>query len=156
MNLQRPLSRRRALTAGAAGLGAVVLAGCSAAAKKTAATGPVSPAPPSPGTSSSAGGGGGPALAKLSEVPVGGSVVAKAADGSAVIVAQPVAGQAVAFSATCTHMGCQVAPAGKELRCPCHHSIFDAATGAVKQGPAVMPLPKIDVHVAAGEVIAGA
>ncbi len=155
MSLQRPLSRRRALTAGAAGLGAVVLAGCSAATKKTAGTGPVSPAPPSTATSSRAAAGGA-ALAKLSDVPVGGSVVAKAADGSAVIVTQPVAGQAVAFSATCTHMGCQVAPAGKELHCPCHHSIFDAATGAVKQGPAVQPLPKIDVHVAAGEVVAGA
>jgi len=155
VNLQRPLSRRRALTAGAVGLGAAVLAGCSAAVKKTASTGPVTQAKPSTATSSSAAAGGA-ALAKLSEVPVGGSVVAKAADGSAVIVTQPVAGQAVAFSATCTHMGCQVAPVGKELHCPCHGSIFEAATGAVKQGPAVQPLPKIDVHVAAGEVVAGA
>ncbi|MGH7486284.1 MAG: ubiquinol-cytochrome c reductase iron-sulfur subunit [bacterium] len=53
-------------------------------------------------------------------------------------------------------MGCTVAPAGKEFVCPCHGSIYDAATGAVKQGPAPKPLAKIPTHVVNGEVMSGA
>ena len=50
-------------------------------------------------------------------------------------------------------MGCTVNPDGKELKCPCHGSVYDATTGAVKSGPAPRPLPKIAVHVANGDVL---
>jgi len=154
VSLQQPISRRRAITAGAAGVGALVLAGCSAAtkaSKKSSSGAASSPATPSPKASSA-----GATLGKLSDVPVGGSVAAKGADGSPVLVAQPVAGQVVAFSAICTHQGCTVAPAGKELHCPCHGSVYDAATGTVKSGPAPKPLSKLAVHVAAGNIVTGA
>ncbi len=62
----------------------------------------------------------------------------------------------MAFSAICTHMGRTVAPAGKQLQCPCHGSVYDAATGKNLSGPAPRPLSPVSVHVAGGEVVAGA
>lgn len=48
----------------------------------------------------------------------------------------------IARSRVCTHIGCVVgAPVGTDLGCPCHGSVFDLETGAVKQGPANKPLP---------------
>ncbi|GAA3034287.1 hypothetical protein GCM10010519_70200 [Streptomyces lactacystinicus] len=80
-------------------------------------------------------------------VPVGGSAQVKdPATGDAVYIVQPKAGQYCAFSAVCTHSGCAVdAPKNGQLYCPCHGSRFDAATGAVVNGPAVKPLPKYAV-----------
>jgi cytochrome b6-f complex iron-sulfur subunit len=106
------------------------------------------------GTSAGGSGTGGP-LVPLAQVPVGGAVAAKDASGAPVVVAQPTSGTAVAFSAICTHMGCQVAPAGKQLNCPCHGSQYDALTGAVLRGPATKPLPAVAVHVENGQVVAG-
>jgi Rieske Fe-S protein len=97
----------------------------------------------------------GTTLAKLSDIPVG-QAVSATSGGKPVIVAQPSAGTAACFSAKCTHMGCTVKPAGKELHCPCHGSRYDASTGKVLHGPAPKPLPKIPVHVADGSVVTGA
>ena len=48
----------------------------------------------------------------------------------------------IALSRVCTHVGCVVAaPVNNELGCPCHGSVFNLETGAVKQGPAAKPLP---------------
>jgi len=88
-------------------------------------------------------------------VPVGGAVAATDANGKPIIVAQPTAGKAVAFSAICTHQGCPVKVAGVELHCPCHGSKFNALTGAVLGGPAAQPLPEVTVAVANGKVVAG-
>ncbi|MFJ6384843.1 ubiquinol-cytochrome c reductase iron-sulfur subunit [Kitasatospora sp. NPDC092039] len=81
-------------------------------------------------------------------VPVGGSAQVKdPATGDAVYIVQPKAGQYCAFSAVCTHSGCAVdAPKNGQLYCPCHGSRFDAATGAVVNGPAVKPLPRYAVR----------
>ncbi|MFG2912962.1 MULTISPECIES: QcrA and Rieske domain-containing protein [unclassified Kitasatospora] len=80
-------------------------------------------------------------------MPVGGAAQVKdPATGDAVYIVQPKAGQYCAFSAVCTHSGCAVdAPKNGQLYCPCHGSRFDAATGAVVNGPAVKPLPKYAV-----------
>lgn len=91
----------------------------------------------------------------LDKVPVGGAVAAKGADGKPIIVAQPTAGKAVAFSAICTHMGCTVNVAGADLDCPCHGSKYNALTGAVLNGPAPKPLPSVAVKVENGNVVAG-
>ena len=132
------LSRRQVTRAGlVAAAGGAALAACSS--PSTAASG--SPV--------------GAVLAALSDVPVGSAVAAKDAGAAPVIVAQPTSGTAVAFSAVCTHMGCQVAPAGKQLNCPCHGSQYDAATGKVLRGPATKPLPAVEVHVADGKVVTG-
>jgi Rieske Fe-S protein len=83
-------------------------------------------------------------------------VVTKDAAGAPIVVARPTAGTAAAFSAICTHMGCTVTAAGKQLDCPCHGSQYNAATGAVLRGPAPKPLRAVAVHVVDGKVVSGA
>ena len=139
-------SRRTVILAGAgtaAGLAALTACGSSST--------PTANAPSSAGQPSSAAGGG--PLVKLSDVPVGGAVSAKDAQGRSVIVSQPKAGEVVAFSAICTHMGCTVAPADGIIQCPCHGSTYDLATGKNTGGPAPRPLSRIDVKVTGGDVV---
>ena len=108
----------------------------------------------SEGATSSSGSGSANAIVKLADVPVGGAVAAQAPSG-AIIVAQPTAGQVVAFSAICTHQGCKVAPAGATLNCPCHGSRYDALTGKVLNGPARADLAPVAVKVNGQDVVAG-
>jgi thiosulfate dehydrogenase (quinone) large subunit len=61
-------------------------------------------------------------------------------DGSPDIVIRHSDGSLAAFSAVCTHAGCQVEFASGMLVCPCHGSEFSASSGAVVRGPAVTPL----------------
>lgn len=65
-------------------------------------------------------------------------------------MAQPTEGSAAAFSAICTHKGCTVAPEGEELKCPCHGSVHEAATGKNVGGPAPRPLDRMEVTVDEG------
>lgn len=135
------LSRRTVLiggiaVAGTAGLAAVT--GCSATS--SAAALPSSSGPE--------------VLATVASVPVGDAVSATL-DGKPILISQQTAGTIVAFTAICTHQGCTVAPAGKEFRCPCHGSVYNAATGAVISGPAPAPLAAIPVKVEGGKVVSG-
>ncbi len=170
------LTRRTVLYAsgaGAAGLCAFVLTGCnsgsSSASTTTSAAATSAAAPPmsnpasSTATSSTARASGGTSasssargkqVAKVSDIPVGGSISATL-DGKPIILAQPTAGQIVAFTAICTHQGCTVNPAGAILECPCHGSTFDAFTGQNTGGPAPSPLAAIPVTVSGGAVLAG-
>jgi Rieske Fe-S protein len=137
------LTRRAVLGVGAAGTGAALLAACGSGSSDSGSD--------SNGKAASSG----TTLAKLADIPVGQAVSAKDG-GKPVIVSQPTAGKAACFSAKCTHMGCTVKPAGKELHCPCHGSRYDASTGKVLHGPAPRPLDTIAVHVAGGSVVTGA
>jgi nitrite reductase/ring-hydroxylating ferredoxin subunit len=150
-----PLTRRGVLTASAgAALGLPLLAACSSDGSSDAGSGSSSGSSSGSGSSGSGGSGSkGEELAKTSEVPVGGGVSAKTSDGQPVIVAQPSKGQFVAFSAICTHQGCTVAPSGDIIKCPCHGSTYDLATGDNTGGPAPSPLPKISVTVKGGAVV---
>ena len=74
-------------------------------------------------------------LAKVADIPVGGALSAKDADGKQILLTQPTAGTIVALSAICTHQGCTVAPDGDQLDCPCHGSVYDLTGGNVS-GPA--------------------
>lgn len=135
-------SRRSVLTTGAAvagaAVGTVALAACGGGSDSSSADAPKT----------------GEKVIALSDVPVGQAKFAKTPDGQDVIVAQPTAGTVNCFSAICTHQGCTVnPPQGDEIHCPCHGSVFDSLTGAVKNGPAQTPLPKIDVKVRSGEVV---
>lgn len=107
-----------------------------AAPKQSAA--PLSTAPAAAGPAPSV---------SAASVPVGGSAQVKdPATGDAVYIVQPKAGQYCGLSSVCTHSGCAVdAPKNGQLYCPCHGSRFDAATGAVINGPATKPLPRYAV-----------
>ncbi|MGA5701369.1 Rieske (2Fe-2S) protein [Peterkaempfera bronchialis] len=76
------------------------------------------------------------------EVKVGGAVrTTDPATGDAVYVLQPQQGRYTALSAVCPHAQCVVnAPKDGKLVCPCHNSVFDAATGARLEGPAATGL----------------
>ena len=140
-----PPSRRTVLVATAGGVVAVpLLAACGG--------GDTTAAPTSTATSDSAAAG---PLAKVSDIPVGGAVSATTAAGDPIIIAQPTAGEVVAFSAICTHRGCTVAPDDKRLLCPCHGSTYDLATGDNTAGPAPSPLAKVTVTVEGDEVVEG-
>jgi Rieske Fe-S protein len=139
---------------GAAGLGTLAACGSDAASSTSTSVTGGSSSPAGSGGSSSSAGSSGPSVVPLDEVPVGGSVVVTSPAGK-VAVAQPTAGKVVAFSAICTHQGCTVAAAGKQLQCPCHGSVFDAFTGEVVRGPAQAPLSKVDVSVSGQDVVAG-
>jgi Rieske Fe-S protein len=156
-------TRRTILTIGSVGAvgGAVALAGCAADAPSSTGTAPTSPpaveetptgASTGPSTAPDA-----PALgadiAAVADVPVGGSIDASI-NGEPALIAQPTAGRIVAFSAVCTHQQCVVAAAGDEFHCPCHGSMFDAATGDVIQGPALKPLTPIQVAVSGDRIVA--
>jgi cytochrome b6-f complex iron-sulfur subunit len=140
-------NRRQALVAVGLGAGALTLAACGSSSTPAAAS-------PTPATSAAAASSADTIVA-LSSVPVGGAVAAKDAAGKPIIVAQPTAGKAVAFSAICTHMHCTVAVKGADLDCPCHGSKYNALTGAVINGPAPKPLPSVAVEVKGGNVVAG-
>lgn len=168
--IEHQMSRRTALKAGAvgaAGIGAVSLAACGASGGSNADTarnandignGDTS-ANAGAGASATAGGKAGAGthtgdkLTSLDAIKVGEAVSAKLADGSPVLVARPSSATAACFSAICTHMGCTVKPAGKELHCPCHGSVYDAVTGKVIHGPAPRALSPVSVAVVNGEVV---
>lgn len=143
------LTRRTVLTLGSVGVagGALALAGCAAPTPSVTDEPPTEPsaAPDAPAV--------GEDIAALADVPVGGSIAAIINDQPA-LIAQPTAGQVVAFSAICTHQGCVVAAAGDEFHCPCHGSRYEAATGDVIQGPALEPLPSFPVAVSGDRIVA--
>lgn len=154
------LTRRTMLTFGSLGAfgGALVLAGCAADVSPDDGSEAPTPdvtedpsvepsaAPDAPAV--------GDDIAALADVPVGGSIDATI-NGEAALISQPTAGQVVAFSAICTHQQCVVAAAGTEFHCPCHGSMYDAATGEVIQGPALEPLSEIAVAVSGDRIVAG-
>ena len=63
-------------------------------------------------------------------------------------------GAFAAFSALCTHGGCEVAYRNGSLVCPCHGGVFNAQTGAVEAGPPPTPLPARAVEERDGSVFA--
>ncbi|WP_081680700.1 ubiquinol-cytochrome c reductase iron-sulfur subunit [Cellulomonas sp. URHD0024] len=136
------LARAGLVTMGVAAAG--VLAACGGSSSNT-----------DPGSTSGGGGSGGDgSLAKVSDIPEGGAISATGSDGKPILLTQPSAGTIVALTAICTHQGCTVAPDGKQLKCPCHGSVYDLS-GKNVSGPAPAPLTAIDVHVSNGEVLAG-
>ena len=99
-----------------------------------------------------AAGAAGTVLAKLADIPVGGALVTKGADGKPVALIQATAGAVTAVSAVCTHQGTTVAAASGELDCPSHGSKF-GFDGAVKNGPATSPLAAVAVKVDGENVV---
>lgn len=138
--MSEQVSRRRAVTGTATAVVLLpVLNACGSTASSGAAAGPTE-RPTGPVT-----------LGPASEVPVGGGKIF-AEDN--VVVTQPTAGAFKAFSATCTHRGCQVASiANGTIECPCHLSEFSIVDGSVKGGPAPKPLPPINVSLTGEQLV---
>jgi nitrite reductase/ring-hydroxylating ferredoxin subunit len=70
------------------------------------------------------------------------SVVAAEADGTTIALAK-VGGAWYAVETWCTHAECPLSDGWVEaaaIRCPCHGSLFDLATGDVVDGPADEPV----------------
>ncbi|MGR0219338.1 QcrA and Rieske domain-containing protein [Agromyces sp. ZXT2-6] len=156
MDDARELSRRTALALGGTGAigGALVLAGCAASDDGSAASTADGSDDDSAAPTNGAADATGEDVAALADIPVGGSIDATIG-GEPVLLAQPTAGEVVAYSAICTHQGCVVAAAGSKFECPCHGSVFDAATGDVEVGPALEPLGSVAVTVDGDRVVAG-
>lgn len=92
---------------------------------------------------------------KLAHYPDEASPVHVAALGRAVEGGAGPRRDVVAYSALCTHRGCQVSLERDRLVCPCHFSAFDPAKGgACYQGVASVPLPRITLEVRGDDVFA--
>ena len=141
------IARRTALVAGLGGAGAFTLAACGSSGGSAAAPRAERNTARAPGKSS-----GSDSIAALDSIEVGSSAGAKL-NGNPVLLFRPTADSAACFSAICTHAGCVVEAAGKQFHCPCHGSVYNAMTGAVIQGPAPRPLPRIPVRIRNGEIV---
>lgn len=87
----------------------------------------------------------GAALTTTSEVPVGSGVIL--ADDK-VVVTQPTEGEFKAWANICTHQGCALESISADgIRCPCHGSVFDVATGEPLSGPADSALSELPITV---------
>jgi cytochrome b6-f complex iron-sulfur subunit len=145
-------SRRQVVGAAAGAFSFCALAACGGG--DTDATGPTSSSATETSSAAPAAGQGAE-LTPLANVPVGGAVKVEGPDGPT-IVAQPTAGNVVAFSAKCTHKGVPLNVDGTDLVCPAHGSVFEAMTGKVVKGPATTPLPAVaGVKVDGSEVVVG-
>ncbi|GLP72275.1 MULTISPECIES: Rieske (2Fe-2S) protein [unclassified Streptomyces] len=92
----------------------------------------------------------GTALAKTSEIPVGGGKIFK---DEKVVVTQPKKGEFKAFSNICTHQGCPVASvSGGTINCNCHGSKFNITDGSVANPPANKPLPEKQIKVSGDSI----
>ncbi len=154
---RRTVVRTGVLAATLGGLAAVLGGAAVADAHRRAVAAPglaptgggtATPSPSGSGSSTS-----GTAIGPASQVPVGGAAqFTDPANGQPAFVVQPAQGTFKAFSAVCTHAGCQVEFQQGQFFCPCHASSFDGSTGAVLSGPAPSPLPSIPIHVTGGTI----
>lgn len=97
------------------------------------------------------------AIARVAEVPVGGSLVfSYPGDDDHAILVRLDDDRFVAYDQQCTHLLCPVIaqPEAGRLHCPCHNGNFDLETGRVLSGPPERPLPRITLEVRAGTVYA--
>jgi Rieske Fe-S protein len=144
-------ANRRSVLLGAGAVGAsVVLAGCGGDSGDGGDTGAGGATTGEPAATPTAGGGDADAVAKTSDIPVGGG---KVFPDRQVVITQPAAGTFKGFTSKCTHQGCTVeSVSGGTINCPCHGSMFAVADGSVKGGPAPSPLPAREVTVQGDEI----
>lgn len=139
---------RRAMVGGIVGLGVAtpLLAACGSSSDDAGASGGSGSAGSSGGGSTTSKG----AIAKTSDIPVGGGKIFK---DEKVVLTQPTSGDFKAFSAVCTHQGCVVSEIkGDDIDCACHGSKFSIKDGSVVTGPATKSLDKFTATVKGGEI----
>jgi len=81
-------------------------------------------------------------LGDVAGYPVGSRTVRE--DIPAIIINRE--GEIMAFSLTCTHLGCTVEEAGEAFACPCHGSRYNS-DGEVLKGPAQKPLRRLEIEL---------
>lgn len=97
------------------------------------------------------------AIARVDDVPVGGSLVfgyPKESDQRVLIRLGEE--HFVAYDQKCTHLLCPVFPRVDDgvLHCPCHNGYFDIGDGRPIAGPPQRPLPRVDLEIENGLVYA--
>jgi len=136
------------ISAGSAGLSAVIGRALGKNSNTTTTTGALSTTTTTAGgTTSTTTAALGSEIGAASQVPVKGAASFTLANGNPGIVVQAVAGQFEAYDATCTHAGCPVSyyASNNMLVCPCHGSTFSVDNGDVLGGTAPTPLVKYAV-----------
>ncbi|MEW5957977.1 MAG: Rieske (2Fe-2S) protein [Chloroflexota bacterium] len=96
-------------------------------------------------------------IARLDEIPIGGSLVFQYADEHSPRLLVRLSGSSfVAYDQQCTHLTCPVIPRPEEghLHCPCHEGLFDLATGRPLAGPPSRPLPRVKLEIRGDKVYA--
>ena len=97
------------------------------------------------------------AIAKLADVPIGGSLLfAYPGPLDKCVLVRIDERALVAYGQQCTHLSCPVIPQPAEglLRCPCHEGTFDLATGRPIAGPPPRPLSLVGLEVRDGVIYA--
>ena len=92
---------------------------------------------------------GGRLLSNAADIPVGQSLTLNDPTYGPLILIHLDTGEFVAFSAICTHAGCQVQfnPNARDIACPCHGAVYDPYNNAqVVAGPAPSPLQRIPIQ----------
>ena len=95
-------------------------------------------------------------VARVSDVPEGGLLGLRLSSGERVCLYR-LGERLGAVSDICTHQEFEISlgtllPDGT-VECAWHGAVFDCATGAVRKGPAVDPLPVFTVRVEGGDVL---
>lgn len=97
-------------------------------------------------------------LASVSDIPDEGVLAVVRSDGERLCLIRS-QGRISAVANTCTHQEFEmslgdVLPDGT-IQCAWHGARFDCATGEVRQGPALFPLPTYEVRVEGPSVLVG-
>ncbi len=97
------------------------------------------------------------AIAKVGELAVGQTAVfTYPGEHDTCLLVRSAENEFLAYGNKCSHLSCAVIPdvkAGK-LNCPCHHGVFDLATGRPLAGPPRRPLSRVLLEVRDGTVYA--
>lgn len=92
-------------------------------------------------------------IGSAESIPVGGTVLfCYPGDHDDCILIRTDMDRFVAYSQKCTHLSCpvQAVPDRGELYCPCHHGVFELATGRPLAGPPRRPLPIVQLEISDG------
>ncbi|MCP2258608.1 Ferredoxin subunit of nitrite reductase or a ring-hydroxylating dioxygenase [Streptoalloteichus tenebrarius] len=93
-------------------------------------------------------------VAAVADVPVGGGRLVDVPGGGRLLLVRPTEAEVRAFDPTCPHLGTLVSePAKGVVTCPTHGSEFDAASGALRRGPAPQGLTAVPVAVRDDQVV---
>jgi nitrite reductase/ring-hydroxylating ferredoxin subunit len=89
-------------------------------------------------------------IARLDEVPVGGArLFSYPGKHDFCVLLRPAADKLLAYNQKCTHLSCAVVPEVEQgqLHCPCHHGVFDMASGRPIAGPPRRPLSAVTLEI---------